>query len=458
MRLTITSLALAVAVVSPTSGLAQPQVRITEPHKLAYALPELFGEHGLFVDSSVTTLDGHTHSDHFNGSFESAVGPLSTALASQLVAVPTPPPVSVAGYGFDSTGLFTPSQQHFGFVFSERAELIGKSQLALGFSVRHTQFESLDGLDLGAIPATFTHDGFEAGGGRTDVVTTVNTLDLRLTQYTGFLSYGLTEWVDLSVSVPLVQTDLTITSLASLQRLGTSASPQVHFFEGQTGERGTSRTYIAGGRATGIGDITVRLKGRAADIGSSRVALGVDARLPIGDEENLLGLGAAGVRPFVVWSHAGGTVSPHASLSYQWNGESFLAGDITAHPDDPSMGEHGHSDGHAFSEAGDFPDEIAYGLGAAVAITHQSSVTFDILGRHVFNTLRLTPEDFVASTGDRFANINFVRGSLSMVNAAIGFSVRTPGAMSAYAGVLFALNESGLRKTVIPMVGLQRGF
>ena len=136
MRLTITSLALAVAVVSPTSGLAQPQVRITEPHKLAYALPELFGEHGLFVDSSVTTLDGHTHSGHFNGSFESAVGPLSTALASQLVAVPTPPPVSVAGYGFDSTGLFTPSQQHFGFVFSERAELIGKSQLALGFSVR----------------------------------------------------------------------------------------------------------------------------------------------------------------------------------------------------------------------------------------------------------------------------------------------------------------------------------
>ena len=133
---------------------------------MAYSLPELFGEDGLFVDSSVTTLDGRTHSGHFNGSFESAVGPLSTALASQLVAVPTPPPISIAGYGFDSTGLFTPSQQHFGFVFSERAELIGKGQLALGVSVRHTQFESLDGLDLGAIPATFTHDGFEAGGGK----------------------------------------------------------------------------------------------------------------------------------------------------------------------------------------------------------------------------------------------------------------------------------------------------
>ena len=348
--------------------------------------------------------------------------------------------MSVSGYGFDSTGTFGPSQQRFGFILSERAELIGQGELALGFSVQHSEFDSLDGLDLGAIPAAFTHDKFELGGGRTDVVTTVTALDLQLTQYGGFLSYGLTEWVDLSVSVPLVETDLTVTSLATIRRLGTSANPNVHFFEGQTGEPGIARTYVAGGQANGIGDITVRVKGRASDMGSSRVALGVDARLPTGDEENLLGAGALGMRPFVVWSLTNDTVSPHANVSYQWNGTSLLAGDITT------------------GTKADFPDELAYAVGTAVAITRQSNVTFDILGRHVFNALRLTPEDFVANTGDRFSNINFMADSLDMVAAAIGFSVRTHDAMAAYASVLFALNDSGLRSTVIPMVGLQYGF
>ena len=261
MRRTIVFLALAAALVSPVPGFAQPQVHVGTPTKLAWVLPGLFGDRGLFVDSHTQTLDGSTHSGHFNGSFESAVAPLNTALASQLVAVPTPHPVAVSGYGFDSTGTFGPSQQRFGFILSERAELVGQGELALGFSVQHSQFDSLDGLDLGAIPAAFTHDSFELGGGRTDVVTTVNTLDLRLTQYVGFLSYGLTEWVDLSVSVPVVEADLAITSLATLHRLGTSANPDVHFFEDQSGEQGLDRTFVAGGRASGLGDITVRVKG-----------------------------------------------------------------------------------------------------------------------------------------------------------------------------------------------------
>ena len=306
--------------------------------------------------------------------------------------------------------------------------------------MQHSRFDSLDGLDLGALPAAFAHDGFELGGSRNDVVTTVNALDLRLTQYVGVLSFGLTDWVDLSVSVPLVSADLTIASVATLRRLGTSETPDVHFFEGQAGEHGIGRTFVGGGRATGIGDITVRVKGAAVDIGSSRVALGVDTRLPTGDEENLLGSGALGVRPFVVWSLTNETISPHANASYQWNGSSTLSGNV------------------ATGSSEDFPDEFAYAVGTAVAITRQSNVTLDILGRHVLNGLRLAPQDFVASTGDRFADIRFMTGSFNMMAAAVGFSVRANEATAAYASVLFALNDSGLRSKVIPMVGLQHGF
>ena len=74
MGRTTVFLAVVAALVSPVPGLAQPQVRTTEPTKLAFVLPGLFGSQGLFVDSNVQTLDGQTHSGHFNGSFESAVG------------------------------------------------------------------------------------------------------------------------------------------------------------------------------------------------------------------------------------------------------------------------------------------------------------------------------------------------------------------------------------------------
>ena len=151
-------------------------------------------------------------------------------------------------------------------------------------------------------------------------------------------------------------------------------------------------------------------------------------------------MGALGVRPFVVWSLTNDTISPHANASYQWNGTSSLAGNVTT------------------GSSADFPDEFAYAVGTAVAVTRQSNVTFDILGRHVFNGLRLAPQDFVASTGDRFADIHFMTGSFNMMAAAVGFSVRANEATAAYASVLFALNDSGLRSKVIPMVGLQHGF
>ena len=71
----------------------------------------------------------------------------------------------------------------------------------------------------------------------------------------------------------------------------------------------------------GIGDLTMRLKGRFG----SGAAFGLDVRLPTGDEENLLGIGAAGVRPFIVLSRSGPAFSPHINAGYLWNGSSVLA-------------------------------------------------------------------------------------------------------------------------------------
>ena len=42
---------------------------------------------------------------------------------------------------------------------------VGQGELALGLSVQHSEFDSLDGFDLESIPATFTHDCFVVKGG-----------------------------------------------------------------------------------------------------------------------------------------------------------------------------------------------------------------------------------------------------------------------------------------------------
>ena len=55
--------------------------------------------------------------------------------------------------------------------------------------------------------------------------------------------------------------------------------------------------------------------------------LGLDLRVPTGDEENLLGAGAPGVKPFMAWSASYDTFSPHFNFGYLWNGSSILAGD-----------------------------------------------------------------------------------------------------------------------------------
>ena len=47
----------------------------------------------------------------------------------------------------------------------------------------------------------------------------------------------------------------------------------------------------------GVGDLVLRVKATVIREGSRALAAGLDTRLPTGDEQNLLGTGAMGMRP-----------------------------------------------------------------------------------------------------------------------------------------------------------------
>ncbi|HEY8148721.1 MAG TPA: hypothetical protein VIK51_07425 [Vicinamibacteria bacterium] len=409
--------------------------------KLAFLIPTLYGPTGLIVDSEARLPNGQTHSAHFNSAFQAEFTQFNVAIASQLTGLPIPTPASGFTYTLDpGLGLFTRSTKSFGPILADRADTVGRHKLSLGVHYQRFTFDKLEGVDLQSVPAVFTHDN-PALGGRDDVVTTTNAIDAAVSQLTTYLNFGLTSWLDLAVAAPLVTTDLTVRSTATVRRIGTSANPAIHFFRDASGTFGDTKSFESTGSASGIGDVVVRLKARAASVGPLAVGLGVDSRLPTGDEMDLLGAGAWGVKPFLVVSSTGRSFSPHASVGYEWNGDSTLAGD-------PVLGTKAK-----------LPNQLTFSGGVALAVTGNLTLAADVLGRRIIDGRRLVPKTFNALDGHTtFPDISFARRSENELSGAVGFKFNPRGRLLIDANVLFGLNDRGLRDSLTPLVGIEYGF
>jgi hypothetical protein len=336
--------------------------------------------------------------------------------------------------------VFERSTQSFGPILAERAETIGSGRVSVGMALQRFGFDRVEGLDLGGVPAVFTHDNAQLRGGREDVVTTLNSIEANVAQLTTFVTMGVTDRLDISLAVPFVATDLTVISEATIQRVGTT-NPLTHFFRLSNGDIGNRRLFTAEGSASGLGDLTVRLKATTIRGAHSGLAAGLDVRIPTGDEMNLLGTGAAGLEPFAVWSATYAKVAPHVNVGYQWNGSSVLAGD-------PAAGV-----------AADLPDQVNWVAGADVSVNTHLTVVFDVMGRYLIDAKRLVRQTFQALDGrSEFPNISFTTASFSEVSGAAGFKMNVFGRMLVDINLLFALDEHGLRDSVTPLVGLEYTF
>jgi hypothetical protein len=440
MRRVIVLTVCAVAMAVPAG--AQDPYNLSAPvRSLATLFTDIYGSRGLIVDSLATLPGEQPHSAHFNSAFQFDFSQFGTAVVSQLVSVPLPSPASGFTYHFDaSLGVFQRTTQSFGPILSERAETIGAGRASFGFTYQRFTFDSVEGLDLRRVPAVFTHDNAFLRGGREDVVTTTNRIEASVAQATSFVTLGVTDRLDVSVAVPIVTADLRVISDASIQRLGTT-NELTHFFRQSNGDVGVTRTFTADGRASGLGDLTVRLKGSVRRGASSGLALGLDVRLPTGEEMNLLGSGTPGVHPFAAWSATLQKFSPHLNAGYQWNGSSVLAGSSTT------------------GETADFPDQVTYTAGADVSVNTRLTLAFDVLGRYIIDSNRLIAQDFQA-LDDRsvFPNVIFARDSFNTLSGALGLKANLVGRMLLDLNLLFKLDENGLRDKVTPLVGLEYAF
>lgn len=412
-----------------------------QDQKLINLIVNVYGPNGLSVKSNFQ------HEAHFIGSFRTGFGAFYTALGTQLASVPLPSPASGFTYTFNpGTGVFDRSTQSFGPILSDRAETIGKKKLSFSFNYQRYSFDSLDGVDLGAYPVVFTHVAPESGNTAfLDVITTENAVKTTVDQWTALLNYGLSDRVDVSLAVPVVRVDLGVTSVASIRRVASSSNPGFHFWS-TPGD--IAKTFSDSGSKTGIGDVTLRVKGTAVKSGKTGLALGAEVRLPVGDEENLLGSGAVGVKPFLVFSWAGQTLAPHLKLAYQWNGKSKLAASLDEGPGGTIV----------LGDKQDLPDQFLYEAGVDFGLGKKATLAVDLLGRAVKDGERLTASTFTAVNGQTFPTVTSGTATYNALDGSVGVKLNPGGKFLVDLNVRFKLNDSGLRDKVTPLLGIEYTF
>ncbi len=339
--------------------------------------------------------------------------PLGTSVISTQLTSALPMPAPAAGYIYQydpNLGTARAERQSYGPIFGQRAETIGLHRFSLGLTSQSFAFDSVDGIDLHHQPAQLMVGDY--------VSSNQFDHDLRIGQNVLTAIYGLRERVDVSVAVPFSTVDYNLRYSGSFK----SANPNEPAFSAAGSGHRTAR---------GIGDVNVQIKGTVLHSDRLSVAAGATLRLPTGDEYNILGAGAAGIRPFVVASFLYKRLAPHINLGYLFNGKSVLAADSILS-----------------GEKRRIPSQFQYAIGADAGINDHLTLAFDVLGFEAVHAPRL---------GD-YPVVSFTRESFNVTNGSAGFKVRILGNVIFQANLLFRLNDAGLRSRITPLVGLSYAF
>jgi hypothetical protein len=207
---------------------------------------------------------------------------ISRYVLNELTRQPVSSPASGFTYRLNpALGTDARSSESFGPFFVQRSLTSGEGQTAFGVSYRWVAFDRIDGRSItdGTLVATASR---EQGS---TVPFDSETLLLRVeTQtITASATYGVTDRLDLGVAVPFVTLSL--------------RGERVDTYRGQAFPQAS-----ADATASGLGDVLVVIKYNVFRRGASGIAVGGEATLPTGDEDNLLGAGEAIVSPRLIGS------------------------------------------------------------------------------------------------------------------------------------------------------------
>ncbi|HZU23393.1 MAG TPA: hypothetical protein VE998_11230 [Terriglobales bacterium] len=369
------------------------------------------------------------------GTGTQTLGSLSPTLATALSQLPVATAVSGTGLSFSrSLGMSVATNDSLGSILTQRGETIGRHNFYVSMTYQRFSFDSIDGIDLKNLK---TVNSVNYSSGQVTYNALDTRVDLRVDQFTGLASFGLTSRLDFSMIVPFSKVTMASgTAIPTPSGYGTLyvTSPNAAPFAQAQG----AVSYP--GSAFGIGDIVLNGKGTVYNGERTKVALGTDFRFKTGDETNYLGTGAYGVKPYVVISHRGRKLTPHANVGYQWNGVSPLTLDAN--------GQH------------NLPGSVDYAGGLDWRAAKKLTIVGEFLGQYVINAPRvqLISASVPGAPGGSLQTVSPYSGSYAMDNGAIGFKANPVGGLMITANAMFKLDDAGLRARVVPLFGISYRF
>jgi hypothetical protein len=350
---------------------------------------------------------------------------LTEAVSNELSTFPLGSSAGGFSWTFNpSVGTVTRNSRSFGPIFAERGLTAGQKSLNIGVNFLRTTYDEFENKSLEGGEITFYTPILKNLIGDDALLLTLST-----TTAAFLANYGITDRWDVGFALPITTIDV---------------KAALHFIiRDSTGARhpqygGVETTRSDAGSHSGVGDIILRTKYRAVALPGGGVAAGIDARLPTGDDDNLLGIPGAQVKFYGITSWAVGSISPHVNLGY-----TFSTGNENAPAVNP-----------LFLKP---PNEVNYALGTDVAVSDRLTMAGDVLGRLLLDVPRLAIGE--VGLGPHFQQfIPQGTENKTLVLAAVGVKFNAWSNLLISLSGLVPLTKAGLADNFTPIAGLDYSF
>ena len=402
----------------------------------------------------------------------------NTTVAQVIGQLPLAAPVSGFVLAFDKKlGIPVEQNQNLGSVLTERGNTVGRHKVFIGFTYQRFVFQTIDGAKLSNLPSVYqigapivTSNGLTIN----EYGASNNSVSANLSQYAGIVAFGLTDRIDISATLPFERVSLAAGN-SDLQSAFVTTKTSTGAFVSSSASNPSSTAHSVAGSASGIGDLLLNMKGTVVNGEKAKLALGMEARIPTGDEYNLLGTGAYGLKPYVVLSRLG-RITPHVNLGYQWNYFSNLYINPCHYAPATANTSCASTPGLPTLR---LPDSVDYSGGADIGLVKRLTVVADFVGQHYFNAPRVT-EPVQASLANpaipgipiqnpfnnssitafnNFKTVQVSNSSINVDNLAVGLKWNPVGKLIISANALIRLDSGSLRPArFVPLLGMSYRF
>ena len=372
----------------------------------------------------------------------------NASIAAQLTQLPLQSSASGVVFVFNKALGVDEPLENLGPILTDRAQTLGKNRLFVGFSFQEFNFNSIDGIGLGAVPYVYQ----ATSGSVSQYVQETEHISFKVNQYVVLATYGLTNKTDISIILPFER--------VSIGSGAASGPPGTQYFVGpppgyaQLGTGPVNQPYVVG-IASGIGDILFNIKQLFVKGERTNVSGGFLLRIPSGDALNYLGSGAYGLNPYAVLSYQiKPWIAPHARIGYQWNTNTVLI--PNARGVGPSR----------------LPGGFQYGLGVDTKVVKNVTLAADFLGNQFLNSpTLLAGTSYIPGYKQNPPSVTPGTASYTINDFSIGVKWSPFGGRKSrdgknspwqelllYGNALFQINDTGLRSDPVPLVGISYKF